>query len=384
MKVAIAIDSFKGSMSSLELADAVNKGIKSVFPESEIIKFPIADGGEGTVDSLVTGTEGRIIKTKVNDPLMREIESRYGILGDGKTAVIEMAEASGLPLLRVDERNPLKTTTFGTGQLIKDAISKDCRTFIIGVGGSATNDAGIGMLQALGYQFFDENGDEVGYGGENLSLIKTIDSSKKLVELDQCSFLIACDVDNPFYGPTGAAEIYSRQKGATEKMVEILDQGLRDLSSLIKKELNKDISKIPGSGAAGGLGGGLMAFLNGELKSGIKIVIEKLEMEKKIKDCDFVITGEGRLDSQTAMGKAPVGISEIAKKFNIPVIAIAGGVSDDAYKLHQKGIDCFFSIMNYPITLEEAMKKEKATELVIKNTEEIFRLIKICSEKFSK
>ncbi|MGL4425319.1 MAG: glycerate kinase family protein, partial [Cetobacterium sp.] len=336
-----------------------------------------------TVSSLVEGTNGKFIKVVVNNPLMEKIEATYGIMGDG-TAVIEMAEASGLPLIPAEKRNPMKTTTYGTGEIIKDAILKGCREFIIGLGGSATNDAGLGMLQALGFKFLDENKKELGFGGEILSKVKFIDSTNKLKELNECKILVACDVDNPFYGSRGAAEIYSRQKGATEEMVVELDNGLKNLAEVIKLEMNTDISNLSGAGAAGGLGGGIVAFLNGKLCPGIDMILEKVELEKKLVAADFVITGEGRLDHQTAMGKAPVGVSKVAKKFNIPVIALAGGLTDDAIKTHEKGIDSFFSIINYPITLEDAMKKEIAYKFVKSNSEEIFRLIKVCEEKYSK
>ncbi|MGL4904963.1 MAG: glycerate kinase family protein [Cetobacterium sp.] len=383
MKVVIAIDSFKGSLSSFELGEAIHEGIKNVYSNVEVLKVPIADGGEGTVSSLVEGTNGKFVKVVVNNPLMEKIEATYGIMGDG-TAVIEMAEASGLPLISAERRNPMKTTTYGTGEIIKDAILKGCREFIIGLGGSATNDAGLGMLQALGFKFLDENKKELGFGGEILSKVKFIDSTNKLKELNECKILVACDVDNPFYGSRGAAEIYSRQKGATEEMVVELDNGLKNLAEVIKLEMNTDISNLSGAGAAGGLGGGIVAFLNGKLCPGIDMILEKVELEKKLVGADFVITGEGRLDHQTAMGKAPVGVSKVAKKFNIPVIALAGGLTDDAIKTHEKGIDSFFSIINYPITLEDAMKKETAHKFVKGNSEEIFRLIKVCEEKYSK
>lgn len=383
MKIVVAIDSFKGSLSSYELGEAISKGIKNVYSNSNIVKVPIADGGEGTVESLVQGTNGNFITVEVNNPLMKKITSRYGIMGDG-TAVIEMAEASGLPLISVEERNPMKTTTFGTGELIKDAVEKGCRNFIIGIGGSATNDAGVGMLQGLGYKFLDENKIELLGGGEILSKIKFIDDSCKIKELDDCNFLIACDVDNPFYGERGAAEVYGRQKGATEEMVKTLDQGLKDFSEVIKSNMGIDVSNLPGAGAAGGLGGGLVAFLNGKLAPGIDMVLEKVQLEKEIQDADFVITGEGRLDFQTAMGKAPVGVAKVAKKYGVPVIALAGGVADEAVETHKKGIDSFFSIINYPITLAEAMNPETARKFTEKNTEEIFRLIKVCENKFKK
>jgi glycerate kinase len=377
MKVLIAIDSFKGSLSSNELANCVELGIKNIFPQSDILKVPVADGGEGTVESLVEGTNGQFVEIEVMDPLMNPIKAKYGILGDGKTAIIEMATASGLPLVSIDKRNPMKTTTYGTGQLIKDAISKGCREFIIGIGGSATNDAGIGMIKALGGKFLNEHNEELGHGGEQLEKIKKIDLSNLIPEVKECKFLIACDVDNPFYGLNGAAHVYSRQKGATEEMVLQLDNGLKEFAQTILKELQIDISDVPGAGAAGGLGGGFLAFLQGELKPGIDIVLEEVNLREKLNGVDFVITGEGRMDFQSVMGKAPVGVAKYAKEKDIPVIAIAGGVSDDAEEVHNYGIDSVFSIMNYPMSLEEAMNPERAKILVQKNIQEIFRLIKV-------
>ena len=383
MKVVIAIDSFKGSLSSVELGAAIELGIKEVYPDAEVKKVGIADGGEGTLPALVEGANGKFVELTVHGPLMDEIKAKYGILGDN-SAVIEMAEASGLPLLKPEDRNPMKATTFGTGELIRDAILKGCRDFIVGLGGSATNDAGVGMLAALGYKFLDKNKKELIGGGEILDKIASIDFTNVLPELADCKFTIACDVDNPFYGPKGAAEIYSRQKGATEEMVKILDNGLMSFAKVIEKEIGIDVSNLPGAGAAGGLGGCLMAFFKGQLTSGIDIVLETVGLEKTLADADFVITGEGRLDHQTAMGKAPVGVAKIAKKFDIPVIGLAGGVTEDAVKTHEKGIDSFFSIINYPISLEEAMKKETATKFAKSNAEEVFRLIKVCERKFSK
>ncbi|RUA09709.1 MAG: glycerate kinase [Fusobacteria bacterium] len=377
MKVVIAIDSFKGSLSSSELANSVEKGIKKVFSQAEIVKIPVADGGEGTVESLVEGANGKIIEISVSNPLMIPIKAKYGILGDGKTAIIEMAAATGLHLITKEQRNPMETTTYGLGEMIKDAISKGCREFIIGIGGSATNDSGMGMMKALGVKFFDENRIELGYGGKELVKVKKIDTSKLLPEIKECKFLIACDVDNPFYGKNGAAHVYARQKGATEEMVLDLDKGLKHFSKVIKTELNIDIAHVPGSGAAGGIGGGFLAFLNGKLRPGIEIVLEEVKLAEKLENTDFVITGEGRMDFQSIMGKAPIGVAKLAKTKNIPVIAIVGGVADDAGEVHNYGIDSVFSIMNYPMSLEEAMNPERAKILVEKNVEEIFRLIKI-------
>ncbi|MBN1469004.1 MAG: glycerate kinase [Fusobacteriaceae bacterium] len=380
MKIVIAIDSFKGSLSSIELADTIENGIKKVYPNSEIVKLPIADGGEGTVETLTCGQKGKFEQISVNNPLMKPVMAKYGIIG--KTAIIEMAQASGLPLISLEERNPCKTSTFGTGQLIKDAIAKGCRDFIVGIGGSATNDAGVGMLQALGYDFFDEKGNKLGNGGEILEKIYSIDTTNKLKELGNCNFLVACDVDNPFYGEKGAAHVFSRQKGADDEMVLKLDEGLKSFSKIIQKETGIDVSNISGAGAAGGLGGAFVSFLNAELKPGVDIILEAIKLEKHIIDADFVITGEGRIDFQSIMGKAPTGVSKLCKKHNVPVIAIAGSVSDDASSTHDYGIGAIFSIMNAPISLEEAMNEENSKKLVEKNTEEIFRLIKICETKF--
>ena len=384
MKVIIAIDSFKGSLSSEELSVAVEKGIGKVYIDAEIDRIPIADGGEGTVEALVEGTGGKIIEKVVKGPLLSPVKASYGILGDQKTAVIEMATASGLPLVPVEKRNPQKTTTYGTGELIKDAVSRGCREFIVGIGGSATNDAGLGMLQALGFKFMDKDGNELAYGGEQLDKVASVDSSNSLPELSECSFLIACDVDNPLYGKNGAAHVYSRQKGADEEMVLELDKKLKYFGDFIRENLGKDVSSVPGAGAAGGLGGGFLAFLNSELKSGIDIVLEAVKLEERIAGADFVVTGEGRIDSQSVMGKAPTGVSKICAKNGVPVIALAGCVSDDAGATHDHGITALFSTINYPISLVKAMEKDVATSFVEKNSEEIFRLIKICEEKYSK
>jgi len=384
MKILIAIDSFKGSLSSNELANRIENGIKKVYENADIIKVPVADGGEGTIEALVEGTKGHFVEIIVSNPILVPIKAKYGILGDQKTAVIEMATASGLPLVPIDKRNPMETTTFGTGEMIKDAISKGCREFLIGIGGSATNDGGIGMMKALGVKFYDENNIELGHGGKQLPKIKKIDMSGLLPEIKECKFLIACDVDNPFYGLNGAAHVYGKQKGADNKMILELDRGLKDFSEIIKKIINKDIADIPGAGAAGGLGGGFLAFLNSQLRSGIDIVLEEVKLKEKLVDVDFVITGEGRMDFQSVMGKAPVGVAKLAKQYDIPVIALAGGIADDAGEIHNHGIDSMFSIMNYPMTLEEAMNPERAGSLVEKNIEEIFRLIKIIRNRKKK
>ena len=374
MKILIAPDKFKESLSALKVADSIEKGILKVFPKAVIEKVPMADGGEGTVESLVDATGGKIIKTNVKDPLFRDIESFYGILGDGETAVIEMAAASGLYLLKDYERNPMITTTYGTGQLIKDALDKGCRNFIIAVGGSATNDGGAGMATALGVKFYDKDGREIGLGGGALSKIYSIDTSNLDYRLKECRFIVACDVANPLIGENGASRVYGPQKGATKEMVKVLDKNLEHYGKLLEKYFNKRIIDVPGSGAAGGLGAGLMAFLNAQLKSGIEIIIEALKLEEKIKEADIVISGEGKVDFQTAFGKTISGIAKLCKKHNKPLIVIAGTV-EDIEKLYEIGVSSVFSIMEKPMSLEDAIKN--APTLLEKSAERIFRLIKV-------
>ncbi len=374
VKILIAPDKFKESLSALKVADSIEKGILKVFPKVVIEKVPMADGGEGTVESLVNATGGKIIKTNVKDPLFRDIESFYGILGDGETAVIEMAAASGLYLLKDYERNPMITTTYGTGQLIKDALDKGCRNFIIAVGGSATNDGGAGMATALGVKFYDKDGREIGLGGGALSKIYSIDTSNLDYRLKECRFIVACDVANPLIGENGASRVYGPQKGATKEMVKVLDKNLEHYGKLLEKYFNKRIIDVPGSGAAGGLGAGLMAFLNAQLKSGIEIIIEALKLEEKIKEADIVISGEGKVDFQTAFGKTISGIAKLCKKHNKPLIVIAGTV-EDIEKLYEIGVSSVFSIMEKPMSLEDAIKN--APTLLEKSAERIFRLIKV-------
>lgn len=373
MKILIAPDKFKGSLSAFEVADNIEKGILKVFPKAIVVKVPMADGGEGTVESLVDATGGKIIKTNVKDPLFRDIESFYGILGDGKTAVIEMAAASGLYLLKDYERNPMITTTYGTGQLIKDALDRGCRRFIIAIGGSATNDGGAGMATALGVKFYDKDGREIGLGGGELSKIYSIDTSNLDERLKECEFIVACDVANPLIGENGASRVYGPQKGATKEMVEVLDKNLEHYGKLLEKYFNKKIIDVPGSGAAGGLGAGLMAFLNAQLKNGIEIIIETLKLEEKIKEADIVISGEGKIDFQTAFGKTISGIAKLCKKHNKPLIVIAGTV-EDIENLYEIGVSSIFSIVEKPMSLEDAIKN--APTLLEKSAERIFRLIK--------
>ncbi|WP_283594547.1 glycerate kinase [Paraclostridium bifermentans] len=376
MKIVISIDSLKGSLTSIEAANAIKKGILSVDNKSDVVIMPLADGGEGTVEALVQGMNGEEKVISVTGPINEKVNATYGILKETNTAIIEMAQASGLPLVPAELRNPLNTTTYGVGEIIKEAIEKGCRNFIVGIGGSATNDCGVGMLQALGFEFYDENDNLVGLGGKVLNQIKRIKTDDKLKELDECNFKIACDVNNPLYGENGAAYIYGPQKGATEEIVKELDKGLKNFAEVVKKDLGKDISHIEGAGAAGGLGFGFLGFLNSKLESGIKIILDEIKLEEVVKDADIVITGEGRLDNQTAMGKAPIGVAKLAKKRGAKVIAIAGCTTPDAVKCNEEGIDAYFSIVNKAMTIDEAMKKENATQNMIETTIQIFNLIK--------
>ncbi len=374
MNVLIAIDSFKGSLTTTQLADAISQGILDVSTDFVVEKVPIADGGEGTYETLVQGLGGETISVEVHGPLFEQRIASYGILED-KTAIIEMAQCSGLPLVPEQLRNPLNTTTFGVGELIKDAITKGCRTFIIGIGGSATNDGGIGMLNALGYQFLDAKGNLLTPIGSSLELIDRIDTTNVWKELDDCTFLVACDVDNPLYGERGAANVYGRQKGATEEQVIQLDNGLQNFGNVVLQQMKQQIADVPGSGAAGGLGGGFIGFLNATLQPGTDIIFQKLGIEEKVKHADIIITGEGRLDFQTVMGKAPIGIAKIAKRYHKPVIALAGSLTKDAFLGHDAGITSMFSILDAPMTLDYAMNQENALRMVYHQTNELFRLI---------
>ncbi|NLG82218.1 MAG: glycerate kinase [Bacilli bacterium] len=379
MKVLIAIDSFKGSLASIEVSECIEKGIKEVYPDAFITKVPIADGGEGTVDSFLTNLGGIRVPVTVHDPLMRKRVAYYGILPDN-TAVIEMAEASGLTLLTKDERNPLETTTYGVGEIILDALNRGCRNFVIGLGGSATNDSGIGMLQALGYRFFDVNHNELFGIAESLNKIQCFIDENVPEELYDCHFEVLCDVKNPLYGINGASFVYAKQKGADESMIIKLDEGLQNFAKVVEEIYGKDYAHHEGAGAAGGLGFAFLAFLNARLVNGIELLINKLDLDKIISYYDIIITGEGKMDSQSLMGKVPYGITRLGKKHNIPVIGLCGGLMDEAYKMHEVGMTALFSIMNYPMNLEEAMDKDKAKFLLISNTREIFRLIKMNSE----
>lgn len=375
MKVLIAIDSFKGSLSSMEASAEIAAAIIDVYPDADIITLPLADGGEGTVEALVCATGGQLRSVTVSGPIGEPIEASYSILGDGKTAVIEVAAACGLSLVPAERRNPLHTTTYGVGELILDAIRHGCREFVIGLGGSGTNDAGIGMLQALGYRFTDAEGRVVDRGGEALLQVSNIDTTHVAQELRQCVFKIACDVHNPLYGPDGAAYVFAPQKGADPDTVKVLDKGLANFAGVVQRELGQDVQQIPGAGAAGGLGAAFAGFLQGQLQSGIKLVLDTIGLEKKLAGVDLVITGEGKLDGQTAMGKAPLGVAGIAQTYNIPVIALAGGVSKEAASLNDHGITSYFPIVSGPISLEQAMDPVETRQNLRRTVHQLFRLI---------
>ncbi|UUC41710.1 glycerate kinase [Clostridioides difficile] len=375
MKILISIDSLKGSLSSIEAGNAIKKGILKVKEDAQVKILPLADGGEGTVDALVQGMNGKKETIEVTGPIAKKVHATYGLLKNTSTAIIEIAQASGLTLVPTELRNPLYTTTYGVGEIIKEAINKGYRNFIVGIGGSATNDAGIGMLQALGFEFYDENNNLVGLGGKVLNEIRHIKIENRLKELDECKFKIACDVNNPLFGKNGAAYIYGSQKGATSEIIEELDNGLRNFSKVVKNYLSKDVANVEGAGAAGGLGFAFLAFLNSKLESGIKIILEEIKLEEELKSADFVITGEGRLDNQTAMGKAPIGVAKLAKKYGVKVIGLAGATTEDAVKCNEEGIDAYFSIVNRAMTIEEAMDKATASENMTATTTQIFNLI---------
>ncbi len=377
MKTVIAIDSLKGSLSSIEAGKAIAEGIQRADAHAEIFIRPLADGGEGTVDALVYGMNGTVCNVTVTGPLGAPVNCEYGIIEETKTAVIEMSGAAGITLISEEERNPLHTTTYGVGEVIKDAITKGCRRFIIGIGGSATNDGGVGMLQALGYGFLDKEGKQVPFGAKGLEQLKQITDTYVIPELAECEFRIACDVTNILCGENGCSAIYGPQKGATPTMIMQMDKWLESYASLAKEKYPKANAKQAGTGAAGGLGFAFLTFTNAVLESGIKIVLEETQLEKYIKDADIVVTGEGRLDGQTAMGKAPVGVARLAKKYNIPVIAFAGSVTKEAVACNQNGIDAFFPILRSIVTLEDAMKPENAKANLADTAEQVFRLINL-------
>lgn len=375
-RITIAVDSFKGSLTSREVADSFAEGWHSIVPDCEVRKVSIADGGEGTVDALVETLVGEYIDIEVSDPLGRPITARYGVVNGGTTAVIEMSAASGLPLLSPEERNPMKSSTFGTGEMIADALRRGCRKFLVGIGGSATNDGGLGMIRALGFRVLDAQGCELVGNGESLARVATIDDSSAMPELSEAEFTVACDVNNPLFGERGAAYIYAPQKGADADMVRRLDDGLRNYARVVEQFSGESVSDMPGAGAAGGLGAGFKALLGARLERGIDMVLGAMYFDSIIEGSDLVITGEGRLDRQTVMGKAPSGVLQRASAQKIPTVAIGGAVAW-CEELAQSNFVAIVPIVAGPTTLEEAMRTEVATENVRRTAVQIAKLLNL-------
>ena len=376
MKVVVAIDSLKGSLTSLEAGEAIQEGILRAISDAEVIVRPLADGGEGTVEALTRGMNGRYEKITVTDPLGRPTDAVYGILEDSHTAIIEMSAAAGITLIDAKDRNPMNTTTYGVGEMIKDAIGKGCRHFFIGIGGSATNDGGIGMLQALGYGMLDTEGKQVSLGAKGLAELVSITDEDVLPELKKCTFQIACDVKNPLCGEKGCSAVFGPQKGATPDMITQMDSWLGKYALLTANRYKKADSQYPGTGAAGGMGFAFLSYMNAELRSGVQMVLEETKLEEYVKDADIVVTGEGCLDGQSVMGKAPIGVAALAKKHHKKVIAFAGCVTEDAKVCNQNGIDAFFPILRNVVTREEAMDTDNAHRNMTDTAEQVFRLIK--------
>lgn len=363
-KIVVASDSFKGSLTSLQVADSAERGVHEVFPDCEVVKVNVADGGEGTMEALRQTLGGKVVHIDVSDPLGRPVSAPYVILDDGVTAVLEMSAASGLTLLKPDERNPMRTSTYGTGQLIADALSKGCRKFLVGIGGSATNDAGMGMMRALGCRFLDAEGKELDGTGSSLINVEDIDVSCLAEGLNESEFIVACDVDSPLYGPKGAAFVFSPQKGADRDMVDALDKGLEHFASVVRHVMGRDVAEIPGAGAAGGLGGGFLAFTNARLERGVEMVLDAIGFDNMIRSADLVITGEGRVDFQTLTGKTPYGVLKRARKQNIPVIAIGGSVTLSDEEVLKAGFAGAYAVTPAGMPLEEAMKADVASHNV--------------------
>ncbi|BAC95516.1 glycerate kinase [Vibrio vulnificus YJ016] len=373
MKIIIAPDSYKESLTAMDVAIAIEKGFKQVLPDAHYVKLPMADGGEGTVQSMVDATGGTIIEHTVTGPLGQRVDGFFGLLGEGKTAVIEMAAASGLHLVTPDQRNPLITTTFGTGELIKAALDHGVEHIIVGIGGSATNDGGIGMAQALGIKLLDAQGNALGYGGGELAKLATIDCSQLDPRLAQVRLEVACDVDNPLCGTKGASAVFGPQKGATPEMVTILDKNLAHYATIIKQQLDVDVRDMAGAGAAGGMGAALLGLLNAELRPGIEIVMDAVHLDEIVADADLVITGEGRIDSQTIHGKTPIGVARTAKKHGLPVIGIAGCLSADCGVVHEHGLDAVFAVVNRSVDLPTALAEAaENVELTARNVAAAF------------
>lgn len=380
MKVVIAPQSFKGSISALNAAKAMEEGVRRVVSDVETVLVPVADGGDGTLDTLVEATDGEIRSATVTGPIGKPVMAEWGALGDGKTAMIEMARTSGLALLSLDERDPLRATTFGLGEVIREALNAGFRSFIVGIGGSATNDAGAGMAQALGVRLLDEAGNDLPPGGAALAGLHRIDTSALDERAVEAQFSVACDVSNPLTGPEGASAVYGPQKGATPELVEQLDAALKNFARVVERDIGTSINDVPGSGAAGGLGGGMMAFLDGSLRAGVDIVLDQVDLDDKLERADLVITGEGQLDFQTVYSKAPIGVTWRARERGIPVVAISGSLGQGFEDVHAEGIDAVASIVCAPMSLEEA--STRGGELIADATAEAMRFMKVGSRVF--
>ena len=375
MKVVIAIDSLKGSLSSMEAGMAIKDGILAAKPDAEVIVKPLADGGEGTTDALIEGMNGERIELTVTGPMHTPVDAYYGYLKDTNTAVMEMASAAGITLVPDSEKNPLLATSYGVGEMINDAIQRGCRNFIIGIGGSVTNDGGIGMLKALGVRFLDENGEDAGEGGQALAKVARIDVSGMNPLLKECHIQVACDVNNPLCGENGSTYVYGPQKGVTEDMKKTLDEAMAHFARVTSETLENDYMNTPGAGAAGGLGYAFLAYTGAALTPGIELILDAVGLEEELSGADVVVTGEGRLDFQTAMGKAPVGVARLAKKYNAKVIAFAGSVTKEATACNKEGIDAFFPILRGVCTLAEAMDPVAARNNMTATVEQVFRLL---------
>lgn len=375
MKVVIAIDSLKGSLSSMEAGMAIKDGILAAKPDAEVIVKPLADGGEGTTDALIEGMNGERIDLTVTGPMHTPVDAYYGYLKDTNTAVMEMASAAGITLVPDSEKNPLLATSYGVGEMINDAIQRGCRNFIIGIGGSVTNDGGIGMLKALGVRFLDENDEDAGEGGQALAKVARIDVSGMNPLLKECHIQVACDVNNPLCGENGSTYVYGPQKGVTEDMKKTLDEAMAHFARVTSETLENDYLNTPGAGAAGGLGYAFLAYTGAALTPGIELILDAVELEEELSGADVVVTGEGRLDFQTAMGKAPVGVARLAKKYNAKVIAFAGSVTKEATACNKEGIDAFFPILRGVCTLAEAMDPVAARNNMTATVEQVFRLL---------
>ena len=380
MKILVAPQAFKGSISAVDVASAMQEGVLRALPDAEVSAVAVADGGDGTLETLVEGSGGEIHRIEVTGPLGERRPAEWGAMGYGATAVIEMARTSGLALVPDNERNPLVTTTFGLGEAIHHAVNAGFRRFIIGIGGSATNDAGAGMAQALGVRLLDSAGRDIAFGGAALSELNHIDMSGLDETIRSCNFLVACDVNNPLTGPTGASAIYGPQKGATPEMIEKLDAALLHFAEVVKRDIGMEINDVPGSGAAGGLGGGMIAFINGELRAGVDIVLDTVRLDDYLPGCDLVITGEGSMDHSTTYNKAPVGVAERAKGLGIPVVGISGSLGAGFQDVHEHGIDALAAITSGPMTLDEA--SERASELISNATEQALRFMRAGSQVF--